>query len=262
MKTEIDYQKKVWGESQVRLSPTYLAFLSLKYILEDLRGVEGKILDAGCGGGGFAKAIKYYRPDLEVYGVDFSKKAIRKAKENAEGVKFKVGSLYHLPYRDNFFEAVITTEVLEHLKYPQSALDEIRRVLKKEGIFCIAVPLEGSLVSLHFWLSKFGWNLKEKLAGHIQRYSAGQLATMLNRAGFEIVGKRYSTHFLGQLVDAGFFIFIELMGIRPQTGLEENLGGRPILRVFKNMITVLTNLESIIFSILPGARIHLKTARR
>ena len=61
---KFDYQNKIWGGSSVRLSLSYLGYLKLKYTLEDLGEVKGRILDAGCGVGGFAKAIKYYRPDL------------------------------------------------------------------------------------------------------------------------------------------------------------------------------------------------------
>ncbi len=75
-----NYQQKTWGGSEVKLNLGYLAYLNLKYCLQDLKEIRGKVLDIGCGAGGFIKAVKHYRPDLQVFGVDASKIAIAKAK--------------------------------------------------------------------------------------------------------------------------------------------------------------------------------------
>lgn len=55
---KFDYQEKVWGGTKLKLSPKYLAYLRLKYTLDDLKKVKGKILDAGCGGGGVFQSDK------------------------------------------------------------------------------------------------------------------------------------------------------------------------------------------------------------
>src|SRR3989344_4994951 len=117
-KIGFDYEGKVWGSSNVRLSYSFLGYLKLKYVLEDIAGVNGRILDVGCGGGGFAKGIRVYRPDLEVYGVDINKNAIKKANVNSKGVHFKIGDIYKLPYKDSFFDVVVVADVLEHLEKP------------------------------------------------------------------------------------------------------------------------------------------------
>jgi SAM-dependent methyltransferase len=44
-----------------------------------------------------------------------------------------VGDAHLLPFPDETFEQILCTEVLEHLHTPQKALDEMRRVLKREG---------------------------------------------------------------------------------------------------------------------------------
>ena len=83
-----DNKEKIWGGSRIRINPFDLNALKLKYVLEDLKDVEGKVLDVGCGAGGMTKAIKYYRPDLKLVGVDISKKAVNEAKKDAQGVEF------------------------------------------------------------------------------------------------------------------------------------------------------------------------------
>ncbi|MCK5644624.1 MAG: hypothetical protein KAJ19_27750, partial [Gammaproteobacteria bacterium] len=49
-----DYESKVWGGHEVMVTPTYLGALRLRYCLEDLRGIYGRVLEVGCGAGGMA----------------------------------------------------------------------------------------------------------------------------------------------------------------------------------------------------------------
>ncbi len=50
-----------------------------------------------------------------------------------------------LPFEDNFFDRAIAIHVLEHLPNLPSALNQIHRVLKKDGIFQVVIPCEGGL---------------------------------------------------------------------------------------------------------------------
>lgn len=258
---DFDYQGKVWGGSKIRRSPTYLAYLHLKYCLDDLKSVKGRVLDAGCGGGGFAKAVKHYRPDLEVHGVDISRPAIDSAKRDSGGVEFQAGDLYRLPFKDAYFDAVIIEDVLEHLDAPENALREVGRVLKPGGVFHLFAPLEGEWFALHFWLEKFGWEAKGKLAGHIQKFKRSTLKGMLADHGFEVETKRYSGHCLGQLVDVSYYSFLDLRGKKLDTGLEQYLeeGGskKTLFRLIKDLVTVATNLESLVLFFLPASGVHL-----
>ena len=264
------YQEKVWGGTKLKLSPKYLGYLRIKYTLDDLKKVRGdgsagsppRVLDAGCGGGGLSKAIKHYRDDLEVYGVDVSRKAILHAKKNSKGVKFVVGDLYRLPYEDNYFNAVIVEDVLEHLDKPFLALSEINRVLTKGGVFSAFIPLEGSVLSFHFWLEKLGWKSKKKLAGHIQKFKKKSLSLSLRDSGFDIERQRYSSHLLGQIVDVSFFTFLDWTGKKLEIGLEEDLKRKPIKRFLKDSIARITNLESQVLNFIPGAGVHIKAVKK
>ncbi len=51
-----------------------------------------------------------------------------------------VCSLDNIPQKSNTFEAVLNTEVLEHVEYPQKVIDEIYRVLKKGGKLFLTTP--------------------------------------------------------------------------------------------------------------------------
>ena len=46
-----------------------------------------------------------------------------------------------MPFPDNSFDVVVMAEVMEHLPYPQITLNEIKRILKKNGKFIGNLPL-------------------------------------------------------------------------------------------------------------------------
>ena len=49
-----------------------------------------------------------------------------------------------LSFENNYFDRVIAIHVLEHMANLPKALDEITRVLKKDGLFQVVIPCEGS----------------------------------------------------------------------------------------------------------------------
>ena len=91
------------------------------------------VLDHGCGDGVLANMLA--RKNAHVFGVDNSEVALRYAQTRITGsnVHFQSGSVYELPYRDDTFDSVISTQVIEHLAEPVRLLTEIRRILKKGG---------------------------------------------------------------------------------------------------------------------------------
>ena len=245
-----------------RLSATYLGYLRLKYCLRALRPVTGRLLDAGCGGGGFAKAIKRHRPDLEVHGIDLSAKAIEYAKTEPGNVVFRVGDICRLPYGDCEFDAVVIEDVLEHLARPRHAIREISRILKEGGRFHAFVPLEGAVYSLHHWLRKLGWRAKERLAGHIQQFTLPDIRTLLKDSDLAVVDMQESGHLIGQIVDVGYFTMLAWSG-RSLTsgGLEQGLQSRPFKRFLKNVVTAVTHFESMVLAWVPGFGLHITSEK-
>jgi SAM-dependent methyltransferase len=50
-----------------------------------------------------------------------------------------------IPFPDGYFDRILTIHVLEHLHNLPSALEEIKRVMKKDGQFCVVIPCEGEM---------------------------------------------------------------------------------------------------------------------
>ncbi len=103
-----------------------------------------KVLDLGCGSG--RHAILLAKAGFEVYATDISKSGLgilRKwLKEENLSVKIRQHSCYRkFPFRENFFDAVISTQVIHHNYHDKVrfCISEIERVLKPKGIAFITV---------------------------------------------------------------------------------------------------------------------------
>ncbi|KJR83646.1 arsenite methyltransferase [Sporothrix schenckii 1099-18] len=106
------------------------------------------ILDVGCGPGTITTGLAKYATEGKIVGLDLSENVLEKAQELAtdghistEGpgsVTFEHGNVLNgLPYPDNTFDIVYSSQVLGHMPLPdgpRQALEEMRRVLKPGGL--------------------------------------------------------------------------------------------------------------------------------
>lgn len=262
-----DYEAKLWGGHKVELSPRYLGALRLRYCLEDLRDVRGKVLEIGCGAGGMAKAIKDNRPDLEVYGCDISRIAIQAAQKCSQGVIFREGDAYDLPYCSNCFSAVVMFDVLEHLDNPERCIAEVWRVLEGGGLFHFYVPCEGEIHSLHGLLARLGWRAKEQYGGHIQNFRTKDVINILNKQCFHVRRHRWSAHLINQTIDVAYFIGLSMRGKNTSMSVEGYLEvAKPSLitigiNVLKTVVAVASYYESRLFGWLPGGGAHFSALK-
>ena len=103
-----------------------------------------RILDLGSGSG--RHVIYFAKNGFDVYGIDISEHGIKITKEWLKKERLranlKIGSIYRkLPYKENFFDAVISTTTIHHGKIGniRKAIREIERVLKPKGLIFITV---------------------------------------------------------------------------------------------------------------------------
>ncbi|MEM2908795.1 MAG: class I SAM-dependent methyltransferase [Candidatus Bilamarchaeaceae archaeon] len=103
-----------------------------------------RILDLGCGSG--RHTVYFAKKGFVVYGIDIAKQGIKITKSwlKKENVKanLKIGSIYRkLPYPNDFFDAVISTQTIHHARIGnvRKAIREIERVLKQHGLIFVTV---------------------------------------------------------------------------------------------------------------------------
>jgi ubiquinone/menaquinone biosynthesis C-methylase UbiE len=95
-------------------------------------------LDGGCGTGLFTK--RALERKAKVTSVDIAPKLVALTKKKNPTTIAIEGSLLQLPFDDNTFDYVISSEVIEHTPNPFHATKELIRVLKPGGKICITVP--------------------------------------------------------------------------------------------------------------------------
>lgn len=102
--------------------------------------INGNILDVGCGQGFLLKMIHDKYPPVSFFGLDISNKLCHLSKKNNPYANIELGDAEDLPYQDGFFDFVFMTETLEHLLDYNKAINEVYRVLRKNGVFVVTVP--------------------------------------------------------------------------------------------------------------------------
>jgi ubiquinone/menaquinone biosynthesis C-methylase UbiE len=150
------------------------------------------ILDCGCGPGaitlGLAEAVA---PGTAV-GIDVESTQIDQAETlaHARGIdnaRFKVASVYELPFDSQSFDRVFCNALMEYLAQPEAALEEMHRILKPGGLIGVCSPDWGGFI-----VSPRNQEIDQALAYHrkLQTRNGGdptmgsKLGGMLSDAGY------------------------------------------------------------------------------
>ena len=130
-------------EKHTTVNPVSKFFLNNFYsvLVAEIKKLHPEsILDVGCGEGFTLARLKSEKIGTKWEGIEYMDEAIEIGKKMHPDLVIKKGDIYKLPYKDNSFDVVICTEVLEHLEDPKSALLELKRVSKDHLI--LSVPNE------------------------------------------------------------------------------------------------------------------------
>jgi Methylase involved in ubiquinone/menaquinone biosynthesis len=145
---------------------------------------EGKVMDVGCGNGGYIMLLK--KMGWEVYGIDISTNALEKIKQDPKTHVLNGDLLdQHLP--ENHFDLVTFWHSLEHTRDPVAVLKEACRITKAGGNVIISVPNFSGIFRRVF---KSRWFPLE-LPRHLYHFSPSILNKMVSRAGFKPGVTRY-----------------------------------------------------------------------
>ncbi|MCL5432842.1 MAG: class I SAM-dependent methyltransferase [Patescibacteria group bacterium] len=110
-------------------------------LIRTIKPLEPKtILDVGCGEGFTLQKLKENKIGVLLKGIDKSDISIDIGRKMFPDLDLKTGDIYKLSYNKNSFDLVVCSEVLEHLKSPIIALEELKRVSKQ--YLLLTVPNE------------------------------------------------------------------------------------------------------------------------
>lgn len=167
-------------------------------IIEGLDLKEGdKVLEVGCGNGYYLSLLNRVGLKLDLIGIDIDKMALTDAVKfiGDSRVKVVLADAAKLPFKNNSFDKIVMSEVIEHVEKEKPALQEVYRVLKKGGVFALTTcntdypffwdPINWILqhffkthIKSGFWAGI--WNQ------HIRLYKRQQVDKLMRGAGFDI----------------------------------------------------------------------------
>ena len=110
-------------------------------------GRAPRLLEIGCSNGKYASRRRSQMGGTaDVYGVDVGTMRLEEAKQRGIRAYSCDCEREKLPFESDFFDMVISNQVMEHLKEIHLVTDEIHRVLKPNGLLLVSVP---NLAALH-----------------------------------------------------------------------------------------------------------------
>lgn len=137
---------------------------------------DGKLLEIGFGSGEMLNNMQL--KGWSVQGIDFDPNAVKNAK--SKGLNVSLGSLTEQSYRDNSFDAIVMSHVLEHVHQPVEFIKECLRLLKSDGRLISITPNSESLAHLIF---KENWRGLEP-PRHINLLNSKNALKLLKQSGF------------------------------------------------------------------------------
>lgn len=131
-----------------------------------MKYIRGQILDVGCG-------ERITTRKMGAFGID-----------TTDGT----GSVYSIPFPDDYFDCVTLIEVIEHLERPMAAIQEIRRVLKPGGRVIILFPNDRTFKIAWFLCGMWGEIGRKR--GHLYQWRPLQMWAELYLTGHKIILQR------------------------------------------------------------------------
>ncbi|MBT9150146.1 MAG: 27-O-demethylrifamycin SV methyltransferase [candidate division WS2 bacterium] len=180
----------------------------LKRILELFQKEKpSNILDIGCGNGKFAYLLGKVT-NAEVTGIDVSESAVALACQKIEAIRVDVGQDIY-PFKDGAFNSVFCGEIIEHLFNTDHLLDEIYRVMAKDGFCILTTPNLAAWynrislalgyqpfyteVSIYHNVGKLSSKGGMTSTGHIRGFTYRSLKELIEIHNFKII-KAYGVH--------------------------------------------------------------------
>lgn len=209
------YPAEYYGTPEERRFPKPVEWLQellyarrAKMVEAAVGGIQGRVLDVGCGRGLLLKAFR--NRGWEVQGTELSDQAARYAR-NVANIPVETGTLEEIGFPDEQFDAITLWHVLEHVPDPRVLLAEVNRILKPGGVLMVGVPDFGGYEARLFRDKWFHLDVPR----HVTHLTKPMLKQALTNTGFE--DRRWS----GFALEFDHFSFVQ--SALNKLGLQHNL---------------------------------------
>ena len=150
------------------------------------------LLEAGTGSGIFLPELSKHCRHLYACDIHHDFENIAKLCQNykIQNYELSTQSIDHTDYKDQSFDAIVAVSVLEFVPDIQKAITEIKRILKKGGVFITLCPMESKI--LDFFLNFYTLKPVKEESG-----DSRQKVSKILEKNFEIIKKGYMLPIIG-----------------------------------------------------------------
>ena len=167
------------------------------------------VLDVGCGGGFFTYEIAKI---CRCIGIDWNiSKNLLYAVRKLPSVSFMKADVQKIPFKDEKFDKVLLSSVLQMVENDEALSKECHRVLKEGGIFVLSVPIR------YIYIRRLN-ELKDELIEMFGSQGKGfyeydKVIELLQREGFEVLETEYAPKRLGSFIYETWLYFCYHTGL-------------------------------------------------
>ena len=171
--------------------------ISCNYVSEYLKNIDyNKLLDIGSGTGYLINMLKD-KEMTEFYGLDLSEEMIKIAEsKNIKNAQFILGSANKLPFDDDTFDIVTCIQSFHHYPYPNEAMREAYRVLKKGGLYILSDTGVGGIAA---WIDNHIL-FKIMKSGDCHTENKEGISKLMIKNGFKVIDKKQIKGFIYSVV--------------------------------------------------------------
>jgi ubiquinone/menaquinone biosynthesis C-methylase UbiE len=157
-------------EIDVKRKMRYTAYLKLpKAVIKHLNSTASRILDLGCGTG--LSSLVFFKSGYQVTGIDGTRAMIDKARRLPFQKLICQNLEKKLRVKDQSFDAAVMIGIMEYIENPAALFEQVRRKLKRGGIFGLTLPQKSS------WYTESG----------LRSYYKKDIEPVMLEVGFRII---------------------------------------------------------------------------
>ncbi len=138
------------------------------------------IVDLGCSTGHLLEDLQAGAPASTLIGIDLVAAGLRKAHAVTPNARLLQVDVCELPFTDGSVDAIVSANLLEHVRDDSRALGEMRRVLRPGAVAVIVVPSGPS-----------AYDYYDRFLGHERRYARRELSRKAVASGLTILEDTY-----------------------------------------------------------------------
>lgn len=180
-------QGRLYGKLLERYFNSVASLVTVSGVID--RG-QIKAIEIGCGEGYSTQRLRTMLPNnVRLMASEFVVDMVPRAQKLNPTVPIIEESIYHTTHQDNSFDLLFLLEVLEHLDYPDKALQELSRILKPDGFLVLGVPREPMWCALNMARGKYLTHLGNT-PGHFNHWPTFALKSFVRQYFGPVIAQR------------------------------------------------------------------------